>query len=88
MPQSCLLLRSYRVDGAFLTKLRAAAELDGVVRRELPPINKRLPSEAIGRRQRELMAELPPLTYWARIHADTGNFPCIALPRRCGLRGR
>jgi hypothetical protein len=32
-----------------------AAELDGVVRRELPLINKRLPSEAIGRRQRELM---------------------------------
>ena len=26
-----------------------AAELDGVVRRELPLINKRLPSEAIGR---------------------------------------
>jgi len=36
-------------------KMRAAAELDGVVRRQLPPINKRLPLEAIGRRQRELM---------------------------------
>jgi hypothetical protein len=32
--------------------MRAAAELDGVVRRELPPING---TEAIGRRQRELM---------------------------------
>jgi hypothetical protein len=64
--------------------MRATAELHGVVRRELPPINKRLPSEAIGRR----CGELPPLAYWARIHADTGNFPFIALPRRCGLRGR
>ena len=43
--------------------MRAAAELDGVVRRQLPPINKRLPLEAIPlSRRRSLIGRVSMLT--------------------------